>query len=57
MGGGGSGSDGRQWLDSELEIANLRSKLWNFEEIYTELIVSVNETYEYEILTPIIQKS
>ena len=50
-GGGGGGSDGRQWLDSELEIANLRSKLWNFEEIYTELIVSVNETYEYEILT------
>ena len=55
-GGGGGGSDGRQWLDSELEIANLRSKLWNFEEIYTELIVSVNETYEYEILTPIITK-
>ena len=55
-GGGGGGSDGRQWLDSELEIANLRSKLWNFEEIYSELIVSVNETYEYEILTPIITK-
>ena len=55
-GGGGGGSDGRQWLDSELEIANLRSKLWNFDEIYDELIVSVNETYEYEILTPIITK-
>ena len=55
-GGGGGGSDGRQWLDSEVEVANLRSKLWNFDEIYDELIVSVNETYEYEILTPIITK-
>ena len=55
-GGGGGGSDGVQWLDSELEIAILRSKLWNFEEIYDELIVSVNETYKYEILTPIVTK-
>ena len=55
-GGGGGGSDGRQWLDSEVEVANLRSKLWSFEEIYDELIVSVNETYEYDILTPIITK-
>ena len=54
--GGGDGGDGRQWLDQELEVANLRSKLWNFEEIYEELIVSVNETYEYEILVPIITK-
>ena len=54
--GGGGGSDGRQWIDQELEIANLRSKLWGFQEIYDELILSVNETYEYEILTPIITK-
>ena len=54
--GGGGGGDGRQWIDQELEIANLRSKLWGFQEIYEELIVSVNETYEYDILTPIITK-
>lgn len=54
--GGGDGGDGRQWLDQELEVANLRSKLWAFQEIYEELIVSVNETYEYEILVPILTK-
>ncbi len=54
--GGGDGGDGRQWLDQELEVANLRSKLWDFQEVYEELVVTVNETYEYEILVPIITK-
>ncbi len=54
--GGGDGSDGRQWLDQELEVSNLKSKLWGFQEIYEELIISVNETYDYEILTPITTK-
>ncbi len=54
--GGGGGGDGRQWLDQELELANLRSKLWDFQEIYEKLTLTVNETYEYEILTPIVTK-
>ena len=55
--GGSDGSDGRQWLDQELEVTNLRSKLWGFQEIYEEIIISVNETYDYEILTPITTKA
>ena len=54
--GGGGGGDGRQWLDQELEVANLRSKLWGFQEIYAEVFVTVNQTYDYEILTPIVTK-
>ena len=26
------GGDGRQWLDQELELANPRSKLWDFQK-------------------------
>jgi hypothetical protein len=54
--GGSGGGDGRQWLDMELETANLRSKLWDFQEIYKELTISVNETYELELLIPISNK-
>ena len=54
--GGSGGGDGRQWLDMELETSNLRSKLWDFQEIYNELTVSVNETYNMELLIPISNK-
>ena len=54
--GGSGGGDGRQWLDMELETTNLRSKLWDFQEIYKELTISVNETYELELLIPISNK-
>ena len=54
--GGSGGGDGRQWLDMELETTNLRSKLWGFQEIYKELTISVNETYELELLIPISNK-
>ena len=56
LGYGGSGGDGRQWLDMELETLDLRSSLWGFEEIYEELTLKVNETYEFEILVPIVEK-
>ena len=56
LGYGGSGGDGRQWLDMELETLNLRSSLWDFEEVYEELTLKVNETYDFEILVPISEK-
>jgi len=56
LGYGGSGGDGRQWLDMELETLDLRSSLWDFEEIYEELTLKVNETYDFEILVPISEK-
>lgn len=50
------GGDGRQWLDLHLETLTLKSSLWNFKDIYEELTISVNETYDFEILVPIVQK-
>ena len=55
--GGGGGGDGRQWLDMELETATLRSKLWDFQEVYRELTITVNETYGMELLIPISNKA
>ena len=50
------GGNNQQWLDVEIETLNLKSSLWGFEEIYEELQLKVNETYDFEILVPITEK-
>ncbi len=50
------GGNGQQWLDLNLETVDLKSKLWEFDEIYQKLIVNVNESYNFSILIPIQEK-
>jgi len=50
------GGNGQQWLDLNLETVDLKSKLWEFDEIYQKLIVNVNESYNFSILVPIQEK-
>tara|TARA_B100001029_G_scaffold93618_1_gene76824 strand:+ start:4380 stop:8030 length:3651 start_codon:yes stop_codon:yes gene_type:complete len=50
------GGNGQQWLDLNLETVDLKSKLWEFDEIYQKLIINVNESYNFSILVPIQEK-
>ena len=50
------GGNGQQWLDLNLETIDLKSKLWEFDEIYQKLIINVNESYNFSILVPIQEK-
>ena len=47
------GGNNQQWFDLELETVNAKSSLWSFEDKYQKLTLTVNKSYDFDILLPI----